>query len=207
MAFSTFRKAAPRRTHHERSQPASRAKLGFLEKHKDYVVRAKNFHFKQKRILALQEKARLKNPDEFYFSMKNQKMVNGNFVSTEKPKTDDGKVITDDMIRLMKNQDRVYLRTMRQILERRINRETAVEGTRRHVVYGEQDEELVEEYNEETEKDTEAGRQEENLSKLVLMERKLNIERNLTESKGRRLKVGEDALGLPVYKWNHQRLK
>ena len=38
----------------ERSQPSQRAKLGLLEKHKDYVERARNFHAKEKRIAALQ---------------------------------------------------------------------------------------------------------------------------------------------------------
>eukprot|EP01046_Picozoa_sp_COSAG06_P070133 COSAG06_NODE_19466_length_843_cov_0.902439_1_plen_138_part_01 len=38
----------------ERSQPSKRAKLGLLEKHKDYVERARNFHAKEKRIAALQ---------------------------------------------------------------------------------------------------------------------------------------------------------
>ena len=53
----------------ERSQPARRQKLGLLEKHKDYVVRARNFHAKEDRIKALQAKAEMRNPDEFYFKM------------------------------------------------------------------------------------------------------------------------------------------
>ena len=54
--MSSLKKAmnSARKVHKERSQPAKRAKLGLLEKHKDYVQRARNFHAKEKRILALQ---------------------------------------------------------------------------------------------------------------------------------------------------------
>ena len=40
-----------------------------LEKKKDYVVRAKDYHRKRDHIARLEEKARLRNPDEFYFGM------------------------------------------------------------------------------------------------------------------------------------------
>eukprot|EP00656_Telonema_subtile_P044961 TRINITY_DN5122_c0_g1_i3.p1 TRINITY_DN5122_c0_g1~~TRINITY_DN5122_c0_g1_i3.p1 ORF type:complete len:265 (-),score=58.31 TRINITY_DN5122_c0_g1_i3:174-968(-) len=57
------------RAHKERRQPKQRAKFGLLEKKKDYVKRAKDFHRKEDAIRVLQEKASLKNPDEFYFAM------------------------------------------------------------------------------------------------------------------------------------------
>lgn len=47
--------------------------MGLLEKHKDYVLRARDYNKKQKRLRALQLKAAFKNPDEFYFKMQTTK--------------------------------------------------------------------------------------------------------------------------------------
>jgi U3 small nucleolar RNA-associated protein 11 len=58
-----------RRNHKERAQPAGRKHLGLLEKHKDYVLRAKDYHRKEKHLQVLREKAAFRNPDEFYFGM------------------------------------------------------------------------------------------------------------------------------------------
>lgn len=56
--------------HLERGQPYARLqKHSLLEKKKDYKLRAKDYHLKQKRIKALTEKAKSKNEDEFYWGM------------------------------------------------------------------------------------------------------------------------------------------
>lgn len=60
-------------THSERAQPTHRKKLGLLEKHADYVKRARDFHSKEDRIQKLREKAAMRNKDEFYFGMINSK--------------------------------------------------------------------------------------------------------------------------------------
>lgn len=70
MGHSSWRKAAPRREHKERSQPAARArKWSLLEKKKDYKLRARDYHSKQARLAVLRDKAAARNPDEFYHRM------------------------------------------------------------------------------------------------------------------------------------------
>ena len=71
--MSSLRNSLHRRNHKERSQLAHRAKFGILEKHKDYVLRARDYHSKQERIKTLQRKAADRNKDEFYFGMVNQR--------------------------------------------------------------------------------------------------------------------------------------
>jgi U3 small nucleolar RNA-associated protein 11 len=66
-----------RRAHRERSQPLARAKFGLLEKHSDYVERAKNYHTKEKTLKQLALKASLRNPDEFYFGMLKESTKDG----------------------------------------------------------------------------------------------------------------------------------
>ena len=67
--MSSLRNSLHRRNHKERSQLAHRSRLGILEKHKDYVLRARDYHSKQDRITRLRQKAADRNKDEFYFGM------------------------------------------------------------------------------------------------------------------------------------------
>jgi len=69
--MSSLRNAVKRKTHKERAQPAKRRHLGLLEKKKDYLLRAKDYHRKQDRLRILREKAAMRNPDEFYKRMVN----------------------------------------------------------------------------------------------------------------------------------------
>ena len=73
--YSSFMGLIGVRIHKERAQPAKRRKYGLLEKHKDYKIRANDYHKKQQILRNLQRKAELKNEDEFYFSMEHQKMA------------------------------------------------------------------------------------------------------------------------------------
>lgn len=58
-----------RTAHKERSQPESRKHLGALEKHKDYVKRAKRRHDKVAKLNKLKRAAAQRNPDEFHMKM------------------------------------------------------------------------------------------------------------------------------------------
>ncbi len=102
--MSSLRNAVKRITHKERAQPESRKKLGFLEKHKDYVERAKDYHKKQDYLKVLKKKAADRNPDEFYFKM-NKSSVDSKGVHREKR---DGSLDTSTVVKL-KTQDLGYI--------------------------------------------------------------------------------------------------
>eukprot|EP00842_Homolaphlyctis_polyrhiza_P005662 jgi/Hompol1/6097/HPOL_000357-RA len=114
--MSSIRKAAPRRTHRERSQPLARAKLGLLEKHKDYVLRAKDFHKKERAIKALKEKAAFRNPDEFYFGMINAQTNKGVHIAKRNETFD------HDFLTLLKTQDQNYINYQRSVNRKKIER-------------------------------------------------------------------------------------
>ncbi|KAK7064035.1 small-subunit processome [Favolaschia claudopus] len=103
-----LRNSIHRRNHKERSQLANRARLGILEKHKDYVKRARDYHSKQDRLTRLRQKAADRNKDEFYFSMSRQTSKGGVHVA------DRGNVaLPQDIVKVLKTQDENYVRTMR----------------------------------------------------------------------------------------------
>ncbi|KAJ3214336.1 UTP11-like, U3 small nucleolar ribonucleoprotein [Dinochytrium kinnereticum] len=115
--MSSLRNSAPRKAHRERSQLQSRAHLGLLEKKKDYVLRAKDYNSKQRRLKAMREKALMKNPDEFYFAMINSKVKDG--VHT-KSKTRDN--YDQDYLKLLKTQDQNYVNYHRSINLKKIEK-------------------------------------------------------------------------------------
>lgn len=105
MSGSSLRNAVHRRNHKERSQPVGRAKLGLLEKHKDYVLRAKDHHKKRDMLKRLSEKAAMRNKDEFYFGMINSSTRNG--VHQHARPTEQ---LDNDVVALLKTQDVGYIR-------------------------------------------------------------------------------------------------
>ncbi|KAH8119897.1 u3 small nucleolar RNA-associated protein 11 [Phellopilus nigrolimitatus] len=106
--MSSLRNSLHRRNHKERSQLSHRAKFGILEKHKDYVLRARDYHSKQDRIQRLRQKAADRNKDEFYFGMNRQKTQKGIHVQDRGNSS-----MPVDMVNILKTQDENYVRTMR----------------------------------------------------------------------------------------------
>jgi len=114
--MSSLRNAVKRITHKERSQPQHRSHLGILEKKKDYKERAIQYHKKEDKIINARKKAAFRNPDEFYFGMKNAQVNDdGKHRKTieAEQKEFEAKVGTDT-IRIMKDQDISYIRMQRQ---------------------------------------------------------------------------------------------
>ena len=94
-----------RRNHKERAQPLYRQRFGLLEKHKDYVHRARDYKSKQDRIRKLREKAAFRNKDEFYWGMVKGKTKNG--IAT----ADRGnEALSMDLVKVLKTQDVGYVR-------------------------------------------------------------------------------------------------
>eukprot|EP00543_Licmophora_paradoxa_P001693 CAMPEP_0202448280 /NCGR_PEP_ID=MMETSP1360-20130828/7096_1 /ASSEMBLY_ACC=CAM_ASM_000848 /TAXON_ID=515479 /ORGANISM="Licmophora paradoxa, Strain CCMP2313" /LENGTH=275 /DNA_ID=CAMNT_0049065785 /DNA_START=43 /DNA_END=870 /DNA_ORIENTATION=+ len=113
--MSSLRNAVKRITHKERSQPQSRAHMGILEKKKDYKQRAVDFHRKQDRLNQIREKAAMRNPDEFYFKMKNSQIENGQHRKLERVQQKEREdKIGVEAVRIMKDQDLSYVRMQKQ---------------------------------------------------------------------------------------------
>jgi U3 small nucleolar RNA-associated protein 11 len=114
---STLRNAVKRVTHKERAQPKARAKLGLLEKKKDYIVRAQDFHKKQEYLKNLRKKAADRNPDEFYFKMHKSKLSKGKHKDIK-----EGTSLDTDVVKLMKSQDMGYITHRKTLDDRKIDR-------------------------------------------------------------------------------------
>ncbi|CAJ2500539.1 Uu.00g033920.m01.CDS01 [Anthostomella pinea] len=118
--MSSLRNAVNRRVHRERDQLESRARLGRLEKHKDYKLRAASFNKKKEQLKNLRAKAATRNEDEFYYGMLSRKGPQGVLSKGKRwTGTVDGdrgnKVLDLDTVRLLKTQDIGYLRTARNV--------------------------------------------------------------------------------------------
>ncbi|CAG0899463.1 unnamed protein product [Darwinula stevensoni] len=102
--------ASAQRIHRERHQPEARKHLGILEKKKDYTLRARDYHRKQRKLTVLKKRALERNPDEFYFHMINSKIEDG--IHQEM----DEVTLKPEEVSSMQTQDLKYL-TMRRVEE------------------------------------------------------------------------------------------
>ncbi|BBN16101.1 U3 small nucleolar RNA-associated protein 11 [Marchantia polymorpha subsp. ruderalis] len=223
--MSSLRNAVKRKTHKERSQPSTRSKYGLLEKHKDYVLRAKDFHKKETEIKILKEKASFRNPDEFYYKMINSQTVNG--VHRDKK---GGKEYTQEEIMLMKTQDFRYVLNKAQAESKKVERlqsvlhQTAQPASNTHVYFAEDSAEAVELAPGAVEKRTKLPpkriRKKQESAYRELEERKERAEKlkslTLTMTmqkqimgKGRKRKLdgGQEGVSEPVFKWRQERKK
>ncbi|GBG78452.1 hypothetical protein CBR_g26482 [Chara braunii] len=144
--MSSFKKAIKRRAHQERAQPSSRERLGLLEKHKDYVLRARDYNRKKDTLRVLREKAANRNPDEFYFKMERSGFRDG--VHAARVDVEDDQRYTPEELRLMKMQDINYIRMKAQVERRKVEKIQpslqSIDETKRnkHVLFAEDVEDL-----------------------------------------------------------------
>ncbi|KAI4330565.1 hypothetical protein MLD38_028844 [Melastoma candidum] len=227
--MSSLRNAINRRAHKERSQPQSRRTFGLLEKHKDYVVRAKAFHKKEETLQKLKEKAAFRNPDEFYFKMINTKTVDG----VHRPESQ-GKRYTQEELMLMRTQDMGYILQKMQSEKKKIERLAATlqslgdHGSSSHVYYAESRDEAreiqsnssrnslaldskpipkrIQRKMSESYRELEARKSRvKDLEKIYMG---MALQKEL-QKKGRKRKLREDEVSAPtlrpVYKWRAER--
>lgn len=132
-----------KKQHRERSQVHERTKFGFLEKHKDYVKRAKDYHRKQDTLKILRSKVVNRNPDEYYHGMNSRKVGNDGLLLTQRHKEDG--VLNMDQVKLLKTQDSNYVRTLRLVEQRKSEkkREQLMFDSRgKHTVFVEDQEQM-----------------------------------------------------------------
>nr|CAB3478631.1 unnamed protein product [Digitaria exilis] len=199
--MSSLRNAISRRAHKERAQPEARKRFGLLEKHKDYVVRAKAFHRKEEIIGKLKEKAAFRNPDEFYFKMINSKTVGG----VHRPKPEANKYTEEELL-LLKNKDIGYIHQSIRSEKKKIEKlsstlhELDTKRPNKHVYFAE-DRKTASSYRELEER-------KQRLQKLEKLYGELALQKELKKP-GRKRKLREDEMvnptSQPVYKWRAQR--
>lgn len=134
-----------KRLHKERHQPEARKKLGYLEKHKDYVKRAKDYHRKEDAIKKMHQKAYFKNEEEFSFKM----------LSHTADKNERGRLTKNkehlklDELALLDSQDARYI-GMREQMDKKANQRQleklhfldASVGPKQHVLFLDDEDEL-----------------------------------------------------------------
>lgn len=136
-----------KKQHKERSQTLNRQRFGFLEKKKDYRLRAADFHKKEAALKALRAKAAEYNPDEYYHAMKNKRTDDDGIIIHEAPNPDDD--LTPLQLKLLKSQDVNYVKTMRLNEAQKIKKLKEQLGFRaggKHTVFVD-DEEKLEKFN------------------------------------------------------------
>ncbi|KAI3471646.1 hypothetical protein Pfo_028296 [Paulownia fortunei] len=209
--MSSLRNAIPRRAHKERAQPHSRRKFGLLEKHKDYVERARAYHQKEQ---ALQE------PDEFYF-----KMIKTKNCSWRPQMESEANKYTTEELMLMKTQDIGYILQKLQTEKKKIEKLSGMlhcldnHSSSKHVYYADDRFQKTEEtlllktLPKDIKRKTAASYRELEARKSRVKElEKIYMDMAMQQElqkKGRKRKLREDEIvcptSRPVYKWRQER--
>ncbi|GAB5034686.1 u3 small nucleolar rna-associated [Nannochloropsis oceanica] len=212
MPYASLRNAIPRKTNKERSQPAARKKYGLLEKHKDYVERAKDFNRKKKTISSLRQKALFKNPDEFYFAMtksktKAERLQAGLHFLLDEP-ANKHTVFVDSEADVEAFDPAKHFNTVPALAGRAFNRprkETLEAATSVQGVASVPQLQKVRKQREKAYKELGARLKRSETMKQVL--ERMQVEKNVM-GKGRKRKVQDAEDGKPpVYKWKRERRK
>ncbi|KAH3665842.1 hypothetical protein OGAPHI_004030 [Ogataea philodendri] len=108
-----------KKQHRERSQPQSRARMGLLEKKKDYRLRAADYHKKQAQLKVLKSKVKSRNEDEYYHSMTRKKTDKDGILISDRG----NESLSNDEVLLLKTQDSNYFTVATQKESRKIEKE------------------------------------------------------------------------------------
>ncbi|KAL0211736.1 hypothetical protein RCL1_005362 [Eukaryota sp. TZLM3-RCL] len=210
-----------RRTHKERHQPQHRSRLGLLEKHKDYVLRARDFNRKKEAIIQLERKARDRNPDEFAFGMVKSKTIKGVHHTPRH-------IFSKEEVLAMKDADLPYVLRRLAVEKRTLERlETQKNGPTKakKIYFVDSDSEIPQDMETDSQSNSsnhsdcddviissevsindEIESTRERISKLKLMARELHLQRELMRNSQAKKSV-EGHNDLPVYKWKQKRQK
>lgn len=223
------------KAHRERAQPANRTRFGLLEKKKDYVLRARDFQSKKKRLQAMKVKAAYKNPDEFYFGMVKSRVDK----ATGKVRQEaEHEQLPFDVIKLMKSQDLKHIQEMIRVNEGKLeafkaehaivigkNFEAVKGSGKKHFKFVEDDSELADLILDAgtkqgiDNKDTVDTQDTTDTTTTIAQEYQTRLDRiktlklaekkiqqeKMAGMKGKKRKVGVDMDGIPVYKFEQER--
>ena len=154
--LKNIKKYIPRRKYRERGQLEHRKRLGFLEKKKDYKIRAEDYHEKDKKYKNLKEAARTRNPDEFYHKMIKAKIIDGEHVQFPDDKNLEQKLVTNTQFINLVNFKKSQLENEAEKMKVRLQlNKNIFEGgnNSKHTLYYEDEDEFLEELKKEKEKE------------------------------------------------------
>ena len=196
--LKNIKKYIPRRKYRERGQNERRKKLGFLEKKKDYKIRAEDYHEKEKKYKNLKEAARTRNPDEFYHKMIKAKIIDGEHVQFPDDKNLEQKLVTNtqfiNLVNFKKSQLEKEAEKMKIRLQ--LNKDIFEGGNKSiHTLYYDDEDEYFEEQKKEKE------------NELLNKKRNLSIDNNDEEQENEEKLTPENKQLINTYKQRKKHIK